>query len=151
MSTFHKTLRAFAVDLINQPGDHKRNEIADAFLDAYPELAREYMRELAVKQVAAQIKDVCDAAAADPLPLFSGFPAAIAVGPGVVKATKHCVLNDLGAGLEYRMENLRNARARAKAYGQAMTAYEGLRASEVETVGECADRLRDQGPIGDPS
>lgn len=146
MSTFHKALRAFAVDLINQPGDHKRQEIADAFLDAHPELAKDYMRELAVKQVAAQIKDLCDASDADPLPLFSGFPAAITVGPGVVKATRHCVLDDLGAGMEYRLENLRNARARAKAYGEAMTAFEGLRATEVETVGECADRLRKQGP-----
>ncbi len=144
---FHKALRAYATGQIAQPGEHKRQEIADGFLDDNPELAREWMRALASKQIAELIKGLCDQPEADPLPLFSGFPAAIAIAPGVVKATQHCTLDDLGAGLAYRQENVRNARERLKAYGEAMAAFESLRANESETVGECSERLRAQGPI----
>lgn len=33
-------------------------------------------------------------------------------------------------------------------YQDSMAAFESLRASEVETLGECQERLRKQGPIG---
>lgn len=147
MTSFRKKLREYAAVEIEQPGEHKRTEIADAFLEAYPELAREYMRDLALKQIADLIKELCDEPEADPLPLFSGFPAAITVSPGVVKATKHCTLNDLGAGLDYRRENVRHAQERLKAYAESMAKFELLRKAEDETVGDCAERLRKQGPI----
>lgn len=147
MSTFHKRLREFARDRINQPGEHKRQEIAEAFLDEFPELAQEYVRELASRKVADLIKEECDAPGADPLPIFDGFPQAITVSPGVVKATVNCTLDDLGAGLQYREENVKHARERLKAYSDSMHRYEALRTAETETVGECQDRLRRQGPL----
>jgi hypothetical protein len=147
MSTFNKRLREYASDRINQPGEHKRLAIADAFLDENPELAHQYIRELASKKVADLIKAMCDEPEDNPLPIFNGFPHAITVAPGVVKATANCNLDDLGAGLQYREENVRNARERLKEYADSMTRYEALRSSEVETVGECQDRLRKQGPL----
>lgn len=147
MNPFTKALREFAAGRIAEPGEHKRAEIAEAFLDENTELARSYMRELAGKHVAALIKELCDMPEADPLPLFNGFPRAIAVAPGVVKATANCTLDDLGAGLEYRRDNVRHAQERLKAYGESMTRFEALRATETETVGECSDRLRKQGPL----
>lgn len=149
MSTFHKTLRAFASEEIAKPGEHKRQEIAEAFMDAFPELARDYMRELAGKHINDLIKSQCDLPEADPLPLFSGFPSAITVAPGVVKATKNCTFDDLGAGLDYRQENVRNAQERLEAYKDSMAAFVSMRKTETETVGECSDRLREQGPIGE--
>lgn len=145
MSAFSKKLRAYAAEQIGQPGEHKRQEIAVAFLDDNPELAGQHMRELASKRVAELIKELCEEPEHDPLPIFSGFPAAIAVAAGVVKSTEHCNLDDLGAGLRYREENLRHARERLDAYDRSMTAFAGLRASEAETVGECSARLREQG------
>lgn len=147
MSRFHKTLRAYAADQIAKPGEHKRQEIADRFLDDNPEIAHEFMRALASKQIAELIKSLCDEPEADPLPIFSGFPAAITVADGVVKATEHCVLGDLGAGLENRNENVRHALKKLEAYRDSMAAYESLRGAEDETVGECTKRLREQGPI----
>lgn len=151
MTTFHKALRAFAAEKIAEPGDHKRREIADAFLDANPELAHEYVRDLAGRKVADLIKELCDERTADPLPLFSGFPVAITVSPGVVKASDQCDLNDLGAGLAYRHENVQHAQKKLDAYRSSMAAFESLRASEVETLGECQERLRKQGQIGGQS
>lgn len=146
-NSFRKMLRAFAAEQIGKPGEHKRQELADAFLDQNPELAREYMRDLASKHVAGLIKDLCDESGPDPLPLFAGFPAAIAIAPGVVKSTANCTLDDLGAGLSYREQNVRNARERLEAYGRSMEAFVSLRNAETETVGECSERLRRQGPI----
>lgn len=144
--SLRKQLRAYVAEQIAQPGEHKKAELAAAFLDEHSDLAREYMRDLAEKQVAGLIKDLCDESETDPLPVFSGFPAAIAVAPGVVKATANCNLNDLGAGLEYRRQNLRHAQERLEAYGDSMTKFELLRQAEAETVGECADRLRQNPP-----
>lgn len=146
MSTFTKRLRAFAADRISAPGEHKRAEIADAFLDEHPDIAHEYLRELASKKVADLIKDLCDEPDGDPLPIFAGIPAAIAIAPGVVKASANCTLDDLGAGLEYRRQNIRHAQQRFDRYAASMTAYESLRATEAETLGECADRLRLEHP-----
>jgi len=151
MNDFNKQLRAFASDEISKPGEHKRRQIADKFLAAHPDLAHDYVLELASTQVAKLIKQMCDESGADPLPLFSGFPAAIVIAPGVVKATANCTLDDLGAGLEYRKENLRHAQERFEEYGRSMAAFVSLRASESETVGECQARLREQGPVTEES
>lgn len=146
MSEFHKQLRAFAVEEIGKPGKHKRREIAERFLDAFPDLAASHLQGLASDHIAKLIKAMCDEATADPLPLFCGFPAAIVIAPGVVKATANCTLDDLGAGLSYREENVRNARDRLEAYGKSMTAFVALRVREDETVGECEKRVREENP-----
>jgi hypothetical protein len=146
LSTFNKRLREYATDRINQPGEHKRFEIAQEFLNEFPELTQEYVLELASRKVADLIKAMCDEPEDNPLPIFNGFPHAITVAPGVVKATTNCTLDDLGAGLQYREENVKNARERLKAYSDSMHRYEALRTDEAETVGECQDRLRAQGP-----
>lgn len=147
MTEFHQQLRAFALDEITKPGEHKRREIADKFLAAHPDLAHEYALELASNQVAKLIKQMCDESGVEVLPIFSGFPAAIVIAPGVVKATANCTLDDLGAGLAYRRENLRHAQERFEEYGRSMAAFVSLRVSDTETVGECEARLRQQGPI----
>lgn len=144
--SLRKMLREYVAEQIAQPGEHKKAELASAFLDENAELAREYLRELAEKRVAELIKELCDEPEADPLPLFRGFPAAIAVAAGVVKATNNCTLDDLGAGLAYREENVRNAQERLAAYGDSMAKFELMRASEAETVGECSARLRKNPP-----
>jgi hypothetical protein len=142
MTSFRQTLRAFAVDLISEPGEHKRAEIAATFLDEHADLAKDYIRELAERQIADLVKEMCDEPDQDPLPIFGGFPSAITVGPGVVKATRHCTLNDLGAGLRYRAENVRHAQERLDAYRESMSRFDLLREGPDETVGEVADRLR---------
>lgn len=151
MSTFRKALREFASGQIAQPGEHKRHEIAQSFLDEHPTLAAEYVRELASKQVAELIKELCEESEADPLPIFAGFPLAISIMPGIVKATAQCLLDDLGAGLVAREKNIGDAMRSRDRYRDSMNAYEMLRASEAETVGECAGRLRVQGPVGPPA
>lgn len=143
MTAFSKTLRTFALDQIGTPGEHKPAQIAAEFLDRNPDLAREYIRELAERRVAELVKDLCDEPAQDPLPLFSGFPAAITVAPGVVKAIDHCNLDDLGAGLAYRADNVRNAQKRLEEYRLSMAKFDMLRERPDETVGELSQRLRD--------
>lgn len=142
MSDFRKRLREFAAEQIAQPGEHKRAEIAAQFLDDNPELARAYVRELAERQIATLIKDLCDEPDGHALTLFNGLPTAITVAPGVVKATTNCDLNDLGAGLTFRRENVRNATDRLNRYIESMNRYESLRKSEEETVGAVTERLR---------
>lgn len=147
--SLRKKFREFATGVIAQPGEHKKAEIAAAFLDEHADVVAEYTRELLERYVTGLVKDLSDEPQDDPLPLFSGFPQAIAVAPGVVKATANCNLDDLGAGLQYRAENIRHAQERFDAYRNSMTAYVSVRTSEAETVGECQDRLRKQGPVGE--
>ena len=144
--SLRKILRQYVAEQVAKPGEHKKAELAAAFLDEHADLAAEYLRELAEKRVAELIKEMCDEPDVDPLPLFSGFPAAIAVAPGVVKATANCDLNDLGAGLGYREENVRHAQDKLRDYRESMNRFELMRATEAETVGECADRLRRKPP-----
>lgn len=144
--SLRKELRAYVAGELAKPGEHKKAELAASFLDDHRQLAIQYMRELAERQVAELIKELCDEPDADPLPLFSGFPAAIAVAPGVVKATVNCNLNDLAAGLEYRRQNVQHALQRFEEYGDSMAKFELMRSSETETVGECAERLRKNPP-----
>lgn len=144
--SLRKILREYVAEQIGQPGEHKKAELAAAFLDNHADLAAEYLRELAEKRVAELIKELCDEPVPDPLPLFAGFPAAIAVAPGVVKATANCGLNDLAAGLEYRRQNVLHAQDRMEKYGESMARFELLRDDEAETVGECAERLRRNPP-----
>ena len=146
MSSFRKTLREYAAGQIAQPGEHKRQEIADQFLDDNPALAAQYMRELAARRVAELIKELCDEPENDPLPMFSGFPRAIAIAPGVVKSAEHCTFDDLGAGLEYRRKNADDVMRKLDAYRDSMAVFVSLRSSETETVGECSARLRKHRP-----
>lgn len=142
MTSFRKRLREYAIGQISGEGEHKRTELAAAFLADNLDVAREYMQDLAERQIAELIKELCDEPAQDPLPIFAGFPAAITVAPGVVKATENCTLNDLGIGLEYRRKNVSDAQRKLAEYGDAMARFEALRTREDETVGECAQRLR---------
>jgi hypothetical protein len=151
MSTLRKALRTYVAQQVAKPGEHKKAELAASFLDEHDELAREYMRELAERAVADLIKDLCDESDIDPLPIFSGFPAAIAVAPGIVKATSNCLLDDLGVGMNNREENVQNAERKRRAFAESMARYEALRKDELETVGECTERLRLHGPIGGES
>lgn len=140
--SLRKLLREYLADQLAEPGEHKKTELAAAFLDEHADQAQAYLRELAERQVAELIKELCDQPEQDPLPIFAGFPQAIAVAPGVVKATRNCTLDDLGAGLEYRVQNLEHVRQKFEGYRDAMLRFDQLRASETETVGECTDRLR---------
>lgn len=144
MSTFRKRLREFAAEEIAKPGEHKRQEIADQFLDDNPELAAEYVRELAAKKVAELIKEMCDEPEDDPLPIFNGFPRAITIAPGVVKASEHCTLDDFGAGLDPRLKNIKDAQRRLESYKDSMALFETLRSGAAETLGQCSKRLRAQ-------
>jgi len=138
-------LRAYLADQLAEPGEHKKTELASAFLDEHAAEAAAYLRELAERQVAELIKEFCDEPDREQLSLFTGLPVAIAVGPGVVKATNNCTLDDLGAGLAYRAENIRHAQRRLDDYRESMHRFEQLRAGD-ETVGECAQRLRRNPP-----
>lgn len=149
MTDFSKALRGFVAEQIAQPGEHKRVEMAAAFLDEHSEVAAEHLRDLAERSVARLIKELCDESEADPLPIFSGFPMAIAVSPGVVKATINCTLADLGAGLAYRADNVRNAQDKLRAFRESMARFEALRTGDEETVGECTERLRLQLPTSE--
>lgn len=146
--SLRKLLREYVAGQIGQPGEHKKSELASAFLDEHDEEARQYMRDLAERQIAELIKELCDEPDEDPLPIFSGFPRAIAIAPGVVKATTNCTLDDLGTGLQYRQENVDNAQRRLRQYMQSMARFEILRENDAETVGECTERLRNQPPNG---
>lgn len=140
---FNAKLREFAVAEIDKPGNHDRTDIADRFLAEHPDLAAAYIRDLAVKKIADLIKDLCDEPADfGQLKLFGGFPNAIAVADGVVKSTRQCTLDDLGAGLEYRRLNVTRAQDSLRAYGESMAAFEALRVRDDETVGEVADRVQ---------
>lgn len=143
--SLRKKVREFAAELISGPGEHKKSEIAAQFLNEHGDYAAEYLRELAEMRVAELIKEMCDEQHKDALPMFAGLPAAIAVAPGVVKATANCTLDDLGAGLENRRQNLQRAAEKFDAYGQSMSAFDRMRNSETETVGQCEARLRKQG------
>lgn len=147
MSGLRSILRAYVAEQINLPGEHKKSVLAVDFLDTHQDLAREYMRELAEKSIASLIKELCDEPEADPLPIFSGFPAVLAVSPGVVKAIVNCTLDDLTAGLEYRRDNVRNAQDRLRAYSESMARFELLASDKDETVGQCTERIRLQGPV----
>lgn len=140
--SLRKLLRAYLADQLGVPGEHKKAELAAAFLDEHAAEAAAYLRELAERQVAELIKEFCDEPEQEPLPMFAGFPSAIAVAPGVVKATRHCTLDDLGAGLAYRADNVLHAQRRLDEYRESMSRFELLRNSETETVGDCSDRLR---------
>lgn len=147
--SLRKKLREYAAEQIGQPGEHKKAEIASAFIDEYGDFIAEYTRELVERYIQSLIKELSDEPQDDPLPLFNGFPTAIAVAPGVVKATVNCNLDDLGAGLQYRAENIRHAQERMDAYRNSMAAFVSVRSSEDETVGECQERLRARGPVGE--
>lgn len=144
--SLRKKLREYAAEQIAQPGEHKKAEIASAFIDEHTDYIAEYTRELVERYIQGPIKELSDEPQDNPLPLFSGFPTAIAVAPGVVKAAINCNLDDLGAGLQYRSENVRHAQERLDAYRNSMGAFVAMRTSEAETVGECQERLRKQGP-----
>ncbi len=144
--SLRKMLREYVAEQIAQPGEHKKAELAAAFLDDHAAEAAEYLRELAERQIASLIKELCDEPDADPLPLFSGFPVAISVAPGVVKATSNCTLDDLGAGLAARDDNIRHAIKSRDEYRESMNRFELLRTAETETVGECTERLRANPP-----
>lgn len=144
--SLRKMLRAYVAEQIAQPGEHKKAELAAAFLDEHTDAVRDYLRDLAERQVASLIKELCDEPEVDPLPLFTGFPVAIAVAPGVVKATANCTLDDLGAGLTYREDNVRHALERLDAYRDSMAKFDALRRRDDETVGQCAERLRRNPP-----
>jgi len=144
--SLRKMLREYVAEQIAQPGEHKKAELAAAFLDENADAAREYLRELAERQIASLIKELCDEPEADPLPLFTGFPVAIAVAPGVVKATANCTFDDLGAGLAYREENVRHAQERLNAYRDSMAKFDLMRRRDDETVGQCTERLRANPP-----
>lgn len=145
--SLRKKFREFAAEQIAQPGEHKKAEIASAFIDEHSEFIADYTRELLERYMTGLVKELSDEPQDDPLPLFNGFPTAIAVAPGVVKATTNCNLDDLGAGLQYRSENVRHAQDRLDAYRRSMAAFVAMRTAEAETVGECQDRLRKQGPM----
>jgi hypothetical protein len=145
--SLRKKLREFAAEQIAQPGEHKKAEIASSFIDEHTDYIAEYTRELVERYIQGLIKELSDEPQGDPLPLFSGFPTAIAVAPGVVKATTNCNLDDLGAGLQYRSENVRHAQDRLDAYRNSMAAFVAMRTGEADTVGEVQDRLRKQGPL----
>lgn len=142
---FRTRLREFAVAEIGKPGQHPYAEIAARFLVENPLLAEEYMRQLAGVQVSRLVKDLCDEPADFGQPdLFGGFPAAITVSDGVVKASQNCTIDDLGAGLEYRRQNARRAQERMAAYVRSMQLFDGLRERDDETVGEVADRVKNR-------
>jgi hypothetical protein len=143
MSTFSRRLREFAAAEIAKPGAHGRIELASRFLDEHADLAALFLRSLAEKQVASLIKDLCDEPTNEWQPdLFGGFPAAIVVEPGHVKATAHCTIQDLAAGLSYRKDNVTRAQDKLRAYVDAMALFENLRERDDETVGEVTARLR---------
>lgn len=142
-SDFRRQLRSYAVGEIGKPGQHNRAELAAAFLDEHQILADSFLRDLAERQVGALIKEMCDEDSNDAqLALFGGFPTAIAIGPGVVKAIKYCTLDDLGAGLIYREQNVLRAQKRLDSYVDSMKLFDSLRQRPDETVGEVAHRLQ---------
>lgn len=143
---FRQRLREYVAESVAKPGEHRYAELAEQFLADNPELARSYLNDLARTAVAKLTKELCEDSPTDKqMSIFGGFPTAIAIADGVVKATRNCVLNDLGAGLAYRQDNVDRARERLKSYADSMQLYEALRSSDEETVGEVADRVKDQG------
>ena len=140
---FRSRLREFAATEIGKPGSHSYAEIATRFLAEHPLLAEEYVRSLAERQVSQLVKDLCDEPADFGQPdLFGGFPAAITVADGEVKASQNCTIDDLGAGLEYRRQNVRRAQERMASYVRSMQLFDGLKERDDETVGEVAERVK---------
>lgn len=143
MSTFSRRLREFAAAEIAKPGTHTRAELAQRFLDEHADLARTFIRGLAERRVADLIRDLCDEPTTEWQPdLFGGFPAAVVVEPGLVKATANCDLADLAAGEKNREENIRAASHKLRRYRASMASFEALRERDDETVGEVTARLR---------
>lgn len=146
MSTreFNTALRAYTAQQIAEPGDHDRNDMAQAFLAEHRSLAEVAVTRLVERQVGALIKELCDADADDPqMALFSGLPAAIAVAPGRVKAIEHCTPEDLQVGETHRQDNIKSARERLNRYRKGVAAYLEARRDD-ETVGQTAHRLGGQ-------
>lgn len=54
---------------------------------------------------------------------------------------------DLKAVLEVQRAYVLYAASRLDAYRDSMAVFDGLRASDTETLGECTERLRKQGPV----
>lgn len=143
MSTreFNTALRVYTAQQIAEPGEHDRNDMAQAFLAAHPDLAQVALTRLVERQVGSLIKELCDADADDPqLALFTGLPAAIAVAPGRVKAIEHCTPDDLEVGERHRRDNIKSARDRLRRYREGVTAFLTSRRAD-ETVGQTARRL----------
>ena len=141
MTTFRKSLNAYVDEILATDGEHKRAEIAEAFLDANPELALQEMRHLAERQVDSIIKARCNEEPSEQIALyFDGLPAAVAVAPGVVKAIEFCTPEDIAVGKSSREDNIRDARARLRRYAQGAGRYLTQRKGS-ETVGETQRRL----------
>lgn len=141
MSNFRKALRAHTADQLAQPGEHNRDEMAQAFLAEHADLAEIAMQRLVERQVGSLIKEMCDA---DPeqemLAVFDGLPAAIATGPGSVKAIEYCTPEDLELGEQHRRDNITSARSRLARYRKGVTKYLTERQGD-ETVGATAERI----------
>lgn len=141
-STFRKRLREYAVKQITEPGTHHRSDIARAFLEENPDLAELAMQELAESAVNRLIGDMCDESAVGPqATLFGGFPAAIAVGEGTVKAIEYCTAEDVEIGYQHRLQNIERARDKAQTYQESRDLFLANRRSDGETVGQVAKRL----------
>jgi len=141
---FTTALRRSVTDALAEPGEHSRADLAQAFLAENPELAAAAITNLAEKQVGELIKALCDAEPDDAqMSFFAGLPAAIAVGPGLVKSIEHCDPDDLAIGEEHRKDNITSARGRLKRYRDGVDAYVKARV-DAETVGETAKRLAER-------
>lgn len=142
-NSFNKTLRSYVATVIAEPGEHKRAELSQSFLAAYPDLAAMRMTSLVEQRINDLIREMCDAEPTDQMSFFDGLPAAIAVAPGAVKAIEHCTPDDLAIGELHRRDNIASARDRLRRYQRGAKSYLSARLGG-ETVGDTARRLAER-------
>lgn len=121
-TVFSRRLREYMATAMTTRDQLVVAEIADEFIDEYPELVEQEKRALVFRAVQSAMKDLCslDDKGGDQPALFDGLPVGIAVAPGVIKPRNKCNWADLMVGRDERKANIGHARDRFKRYNDAL-------------------------------
>ncbi|MFD9948152.1 hypothetical protein ACFWYW_19775 [Nonomuraea sp. NPDC059023] len=119
---FSRMLREYMAKAMTHRDQLVVADIADEFIDAYPDLVEQATRSLVVRAVAAAMKEFCsqDDKGGDQPTLFDGLPVGIVIAPGVIKPRGRCTWADLQVGREERVANIGHAQDRLRRYDFAL-------------------------------
>lgn len=143
--SFRQQLNRFITQEMNKGDAVSRQELTERFVKQYPLLVKQKVQELTARGISQEIKNLCESDATDQLPIFDGFPAAVAVERGSVKGIRACDIDDLNLAEEHRMENIKRASQRLTKFRNAKERFQENTVNDDETVGDVTDRLTRRG------
>lgn len=143
-SIFNRRLREYMATAMTHRDQLIVADIADEFIDAYPELVEMETRALVTRAVQSAMKDFCslDDKGGNQPALFDGLPVGIVIAPGVIKPRGRCTWADLEIGRYERVSNIDHAKDRLTRYDAAMDRLRKLMvANPTLTADEAAKQI----------